>query len=138
MQASENFGIGSSVTSTSWAHAVRPWAIMTMILSLAACQTGRGGPATVSLEEAKQITAEFSGSFTPPPKSINEILALINKGRPEPRACDGDPTLTDTLSKETGIPVIDGVGCAVKMVEALVGVGLATSKVGGYATPRVK
>jgi CHAT domain-containing protein len=68
---------------------------MMMILSLAACQTGRGGPPSVSLEEAKQITAEFGGSFTPPPKSINDLLTLIDKGRAEPQACDGDPTLTD-------------------------------------------
>ncbi len=70
MQASGNFDIGSSVGSTSWTHAIRPWAIMMMILSLAACQTGRGGPPVVSLDEAKQITAEFDGSFTPPPARV--------------------------------------------------------------------
>ena len=52
--------------------------------------------------------------------------------------CAGMTDLTDWLSQETGIPVIDGVGVAVKMVEALVGAGLAISKVGGYAAPRVK
>jgi CHAT domain-containing protein len=49
----------------------------------------------VSLEEAKQITAEFDGSFAPPPKSVNDILVLANERRPESRACDGDPTLSD-------------------------------------------
>jgi allantoin racemase len=34
--------------------------------------------------------------------------------------------------------VLDGVACAVKQVEALVGLGLRTSKVGGYAAPRAK
>ncbi len=52
--------------------------------------------------------------------------------------CAGMADLTAWLSRETGVPVIDGVVCAVRMVEALVGAGLATSKVGAYARPRVK
>jgi allantoin racemase len=46
--------------------------------------------------------------------------------------------LTAELSRETGVPVIDGVVAAVKMAEALVGAGLATSKIGAYAPPRPK
>ena len=42
------------------------------------------------------------------------------------------------LAEEFGLPVIDGVAAAVKLVEALVGLGLATSKVGGYAPPLPK
>ncbi len=70
----------------------------------------------------------------------DEILCAISEDRCEAvvLGCAGMADLTETLSKETGIPVIDGVGCAIKMVEALVGMGLATSKVGGYAAPRVK
>jgi allantoin racemase len=52
--------------------------------------------------------------------------------------CAGMADLTQWLSKESGVPVIDGVVCAVKMVEALVGAGLKTSKVGAYAIPRIK
>lgn len=52
--------------------------------------------------------------------------------------CAGMTDLTVWLTKETGLPVIDGVVCGVKMVEALVGSGLATSKIGGYASPRDK
>ena len=43
------------------------------VLFVAAC-----GPQTVSLEEAKQITATFEGSsFTPPPKTIADISKLL-------------------------------------------------------------
>ena len=52
--------------------------------------------------------------------------------------CAGMADLTAWLSAEAGIPVLDGVVAAVKMVEALVGAGLKTSKIGGYAAPRVK
>ncbi|MCG8509285.1 MAG: aspartate/glutamate racemase family protein, partial [Rhodospirillales bacterium] len=52
--------------------------------------------------------------------------------------CAGMTDLTDWLSRETGIPVIDGVAVAVKMIEALVGAGLQTSKVGAYARPTSK
>jgi allantoin racemase len=46
--------------------------------------------------------------------------------------------LTAWLTRETGVPVLDGVACAVKMVEGLVSLGLGSSKVGGYAWPRPK
>ena len=52
--------------------------------------------------------------------------------------CAGMADLAAWLSAEAGIPVIDGVVSAVKMVEALIGAGYKTSKVGGYAAPRVK
>jgi allantoin racemase len=34
--------------------------------------------------------------------------------------------------------VIDGVAAAVKLAEALAGLGLGTSRLGGYAAPRAK
>lgn len=70
----------------------------------------------------------------------DEILVAISEDHCEAvvLGCAGMADLTEALSSETGIPVIDGVVCAVKMVEALVGAGLATSKVGGYASPRQK
>lgn len=52
--------------------------------------------------------------------------------------CAGMADLTAWLTKETGVPVLDGVVCAVKMVEALVSIGVGSSKVGGYAWPRAK
>jgi allantoin racemase len=46
--------------------------------------------------------------------------------------------LATELSKEFGVPVIDGVTAAVKLVESLVALGLQTSKRNGYAYPRTK
>lgn len=52
--------------------------------------------------------------------------------------CAGMADLTEWLSAETNIPVIDGCVAAVKFAEALVGANLRTSKVGSYARPRPK
>lgn len=52
--------------------------------------------------------------------------------------CAGMADLTAALTKRFGVPVIDGVGAAVKMVEALVGLGLKTSKRGDLAFPLSK
>ena len=49
--------------------------------------------------------------------------------------CAGMADLTRALSHELGAPVIDGVGVAVKLVEALIGLGLCTSKHGDLALP---
>jgi len=52
--------------------------------------------------------------------------------------CAGMADLTVELSEEFGVPVIDGVSVAVKLVESLVALGLQTSKLNGYAYPRTK
>jgi allantoin racemase len=52
--------------------------------------------------------------------------------------CAGMADLAAGIERELGLPVIDGVGAAVKFVEALVGLGLRTSKVGDLAYPRAK
>lgn len=52
--------------------------------------------------------------------------------------CAGMTDLTRALSDELGAPVIDGVAVAVKLIEALVGVGLGTSKKGDLAYPIAK
>ena len=49
--------------------------------------------------------------------------------------CAGMADLNAALAEEFGLPVIDGVAAAIKLVEAVVGLGLETSKVGGYAPP---
>ncbi|MGE9552023.1 allantoin racemase [Erwinia amylovora] len=49
--------------------------------------------------------------------------------------CGGMATLARELTLELGIPVIDGVGAAVKMVESLVALGLSTSKHGDLDYP---
>ena len=52
--------------------------------------------------------------------------------------CAGMADLASELSKEFGVPVIDGVSAAVKLVESVVAIGLQTSKINGYAFPRSK
>ena len=52
--------------------------------------------------------------------------------------CAGMAALCSTLSQRLGLPVIDGVAAAVKFAEALVALGLRTSKAGDYAEPLPK
>lgn len=49
--------------------------------------------------------------------------------------CAGLGEMVEPLQQELGIPVVEGVNAAVKMAEALVGLGLRTSKRGAYAFP---
>jgi allantoin racemase len=46
--------------------------------------------------------------------------------------------LAAALSREHSVPVLDGVSCAIKLCEGLVGLGLRTAKCGGYRPPRAK
>ncbi|MBI1775560.1 MAG: aspartate/glutamate racemase family protein [Proteobacteria bacterium] len=52
--------------------------------------------------------------------------------------CAGMVDLAQRLSEETGVPVLDGVSAAVKLVEAMAGLGLKTSKARSYGSPRAK
>lgn len=52
--------------------------------------------------------------------------------------CGGMAGLDVEVQKATGVPVVDGVAAAVKLAEALVQLGLSTSKVRTYAPPRPK
>lgn len=73
-------------------------------------------------------------------KVRDEILRAIEEDRCEAvvLGCAGMADLTEWLSAETGIPVIDGVSVATRMIEALVGAGLKTSKINAYAYPNEK
>lgn len=52
--------------------------------------------------------------------------------------CGGMAGLDEQIRQRTGVPVVDGVTAAVTQAEALVRLGLSTSKVRTYATPRTK
>lgn len=52
--------------------------------------------------------------------------------------CAGMADLAADLSRRCGLPVVEGVAAAVALVEALVRLGLRTSKLGGYAAPLPK
>lgn len=69
-----------------------------------------------------------------------EIRKAITEDRAEAivLGCAGMADLATSLSLEHGLPVLDGVSCAVKLCESLIGLGLRTSKNGGYQAPRKK
>ena len=72
-------------------------------------------------------------------KIRQEIELAINEDKAEAivLGCAGMTDLMDQLTKEFGVPVVDGVACAVSMAEALVAAGLKTSKSGTYASPEL-
>jgi allantoin racemase len=76
--------------------------------------------------------------------AVARIEAEIAKALAEDRAeaiilgCAGMTDLAASLAAKFGVPVIDGVAAAVKLVEALAGLGLKTAKTGGYAAPLAK
>ena len=68
----------------------------------------------------------------------DEIRRALREDRTEAivLGCAGMADLASALSNEHGVPVLDGVSCAVKLAEGVIGLGLRTSRVGGYAAPR--
>lgn len=73
--------------------------------------------------------------------ACNRISAEIGRAVAEDRAeaivlgCAGMADLADALAKEHGLPVLDGVSCAVGLAEAMVRLRIVTSRVGGYSPP---
>jgi allantoin racemase len=69
-----------------------------------------------------------------------EIAAALDQDRADVivLGCAGMADLAADLSATFGVPVVDGVACAIKLAEALVGLRLETSKRGAYAAPRAK
>ena len=70
----------------------------------------------------------------------NEIRMALIEDRSEAvvLGCAGMTDLAARLSQEHGVPVIDGVGAAVKLIESLAALGLKTSKRVTYASPLSK
>lgn len=52
--------------------------------------------------------------------------------------CAGMTGLQRAVGEKLGLPVVDGVGAAVKLAESLVTLGLTTSRAGSYAKPLPK
>jgi len=69
-----------------------------------------------------------------------EIARAIEEDRAEAivLGCAGMADLAHRLQEEFDLPVIDGVGAALKQAEALIALGLSTSKRGAYASPLAK
>lgn len=66
-----------------------------------------------------------------------EIGLAISEDRAEAivLGCAGMASLANDLAEEHGLPVLDGVSCAVRMAEAMAGLNMRTSRLGGYAPP---
>lgn len=79
-----------------------------------------------------------------PGRAVAAIVDQARRAIDEDRAeviclgCGGMAGLDEKVAAATGVPVVDGVAAAVKLAEALCGLGLATSKVRTYAHPRPK
>jgi allantoin racemase len=70
-------------------------------------------------------------------KIASEIRLAIDEDRAEAivLGCAGMTDLAASFTEEFALPVLDGVACAVAMVEGITRIGLTTSKRGGYAYP---
>jgi allantoin racemase len=52
--------------------------------------------------------------------------------------CAGFGPIDKAMQEDLGVPVLDGVACGVKLIEALVGYGVTTAKVNAYLRPEPK
>ena len=92
--------------------------------------------ARVRSSEVAVLDLEHPGS-----DACNHISAEISRAISEDRAeaivlgCAGMADLADALAKEHGLPVLDGVVCAIGLAEAMVKLKLLTSRHGGYSPP---
>ena len=70
----------------------------------------------------------------------SEIEAALREDRAEAivLGCAGMTDLARSLAEAVGVPVLDGVACAVGLAESLVRLGLRTSKRNTYAAPIAK
>jgi len=85
------------------------------------------GLGVLELEESEEKTERaFIEAGREAIKAGAEVLTL---------GCAGMSGLQIRMAKELGVPVVDGVGAAVKLVEGLVDLGLKTSKIRTYAYP---
>jgi len=100
---------------------------------------GMGGRARVRASDIPVLQLE-----DPTSGAIGKLRAEIERALAEDGAeaivlgCAGMTDLARELQDIYGVPVVDGVAAAVKQAEALVSLGLSTSKRGSYASPLAK
>jgi len=108
-------------------------------LEILVMRYGAAARCTVHAAEVAVLALEERDS-----DALARIESQIQRALAEERAeaiilgCAGMADLAASLTRKFGVPVIDGVAAAVKLIEALVGLGLRTSKIGGYAAPLAK
>ncbi|MGW0760074.1 aspartate/glutamate racemase family protein [Streptomyces sp. NPDC002814] len=84
------------------------------------------GLSVLDLGDAERTEAAFLTAAERACAAGAEVLVL---------GCAGMTGLQRAVGEKLGIPVVDGVGAAVKLAESLVGLGLMTSRAGSYAKP---
>lgn len=89
------------------------------------------GVAVVETETARAATVEAL-------EAIGRLAVMEDKAEALCLGCAGMSGLDVELEQRLGIPVIDSVAAAVKMAEALVGLGKQTSKALTYKPPEPK
>jgi allantoin racemase len=100
---------------------------------------GMGGRAKVRASDIPVLELEDAASG-----AIGKLRVEIERALSEDGAeaivlgCAGMTDLARELQGIYGVPVVDGVAAAVKQAEALVSLGLSTSKRGSYASPLPK
>ena len=84
--------------------------------------------AVLDLEEAQPEALQ---------KIRDEIACAIRDDRAEAivLGCAGMADLAQSMSLAFGVPVLDGLACAITLCEGMVRLGVRTSRVGGYAPP---
>ena len=89
------------------------------------------GMAVLELEEDPQAAMEAI---------VRQAELAIHEDKAEVicLGCGGMAGLDEQIRQRTGVPVVDGVTAAVTIAESLVRLGLSTSKIRTYATPRPK
>ncbi|MES0022636.1 MULTISPECIES: aspartate/glutamate racemase family protein [unclassified Mesorhizobium] len=100
---------------------------------------GMAGRARVRAADIPVLSLEDAASG-----AVEKLRAEIARAIAQDRAeaivlgCAGMADLAHRLQQEFDLPVIDGVGAALKQAEALIALGLSTSKRGSYASPLAK
>ena len=118
--------------------------VTTLSRSIAPIETlavryGVAGRCTVRAAEVPVLALEESHAAAAA-KVEGEVARALAADRAEAivLGCAGMTDLAAGLARKFGVPVIDGVAAAVKLVEALANLGLRTSKTGAYARPLAK
>lgn len=100
---------------------------------------GMAGRARVRAADIPVLSLEDAASG-----AVEKLRAEIARAIAQDRAeaivlgCAGMADLAHRLQQEFDLPVIDGIGAALKQAEALIALGLSTSKRGAYASPLAK
>ncbi|MFC9595835.1 aspartate/glutamate racemase family protein [Streptomyces sp. NPDC056944] len=100
-------------------------------LSARCASVRASGLPVLALEEDEKATVEAI---------VEQAARAVEDDRAEVicLGCGGMAGLAELVVERTGVPVVDGVSAAVTIAESLVRLGLSTSKVRTYATPRPK